>query len=392
MSRLGLLVLTHVAGTFSIISVLSMSPIVTQELGISAAEFGLFITAYYGAQAIFSIPSGGLVDRIGVGWSLIICHVIMILGAIIFSQIENFYMGIIALSTMGAGYSISNPATARGVLEWFSVERRATAMGIKQVGVPLGGILGAGSGALVVMIGWEIVMLCVAGFSTVNGILCLSLTRYKKIDVISNKNNLLRNILEVAKNNNINRLVIVNGLYNFGQTNFFTFLTLFMREVAHTSQPIASLCIGIAQVSSAFARIGWGVISDTMFNGRRKELTVGLGCISVIGIFGLMLIGPNQGVYLGLSLTFILGLSIASFAPLIQTLSVEATDRPLAGSSMGYNMFGTHIGGMIGPPIFGAVIDATGGYMAGWFLTAIAVSVGVFLLAFGFKESKPSIY
>ena len=187
---------------------------------------------------------------------------------------------------------------------------------------------------------------------------------------------------------NINRLVIASGLYNFGQINFFTFLALFMREVVLTSQPIASLSIGIAQVASAIARIGWGVVSDTLFNGRRKELTVGLGCISVAGFSGLILVGPSQSLYLALSLISILGMSIASFAPLIQTLSVEATETRLAGSSMGYNMFGTHIGGMIGPPIFGAMIDVTGGYVGGWLLTAIAVLIGVLWLGFGFKEHR----
>ena len=386
--RLGLLILTHVIGTFSIVSVLAMSPVVSHGLDLSAAEFGLFITAYYGAQAIFSMPSGGMVDRIGVGWALVVSHVAMALGALIFSQIENFHMGLVALAIMGSGYSISNPATARGVLEWFSVERRATAMGIKQVGVPLGGILGAGSGALVITTTWNEIMLGVAALTLVNGAFCIHLTRYKKKTTSQNKVSLLFNIRQVVKDMNINRLVIASGLYNFGQINFFTFLALFMREVVLTSQPIASLSIGIAQVASAIARIGWGVVSDTLFNGRRKELTVGLGCISVAGFSGLILVGPSQSLYLALSLISILGISIASFAPLIQTLSVEATETRLAGSSMGYNMFGTHIGGMIGPPVFGAMIDVTGGYVGGWLLTAIAVLIGVLLLAFGFKEHR----
>ena len=51
-------------------------------------------------------------------------------------------------------------------------------------------------------------------------------------------------------------------------------------------------------------------------------------------------------------------------------------------------MFGTHIGGMIGPPIFGIFIDATGGYGVSWLLTSIAVLIGVLTLAFGFKEIR----
>jgi len=385
-SRLSLLVLTHVAGTLSIVSVLAMAPVVTRDLGLNAAEFGLFITAYYGAQAVLSMPAGGLVDRIGIGRSLIVCHAVMVVGAILFSQAQNFQMALAALAAMGAGYSISNPATARGVLEWFPVERRATAMGIKQVGVPIGGILGAGNGALVTMVAWADIMLGVAALVAINGILCLRLARLPNHAVERGKRHLLANISEVIRDWNINRFVLLNGLYNFGQTNFFTFLTLFMRDVALASQPMASLSIGIAQAASAVARIGWGVVSDTVFRGRRKELTVWLGGVAVVGLCSLLWVGPGPGVYLGLGLALLLGVTIASFAPLVQTLAVEATEPRLAGTSMGYNMFGTHIGGMIGPPVFGAIVDASGSYQAGWLVTAAVVCLGVGLLAFGFRE------
>ena len=387
-SRLSLLVLTHVAGTVSIVSVLAMAPVVTRDLGLGAAEFGFFITAYYGAQAVFSMPAGGLVDRIGVGWALIVCHGVMVLGAVLYSQAGSFHTALAALAAMGAGYSISNPATARGVLEWFPAERRATAMGIKQVGVPLGGILGAGNGALVTMVPWAGIMLGVAALIAVNGVLCLRLTRLPSHAVPLQGKHPLANIREVMRDGNINRFVLLNGLYNFGQTNFFAFLTLFMREVALVSQPIASLSVGIAQAASAVARIGWGVVSDTVFGGRRKGLTVGLGVVAVAGLSALVLVGPGPGVYLGLGLALLLGLTIASFAPLVQTLSVEATEPRLAGSSMGYNMFGAHIGGMIGPPVFGAMVDATGSYGSGWLVTAAVVAIGVLLLAFGFRERE----
>ncbi len=388
-SRLGLLVLTHVVGTANIVSVLAMAPVITRELGIGAAEFGFFVTAYYGAQAVCSLPAGGLVDRLGVGRALIVCHGIMMLGALLFTQAGGFPVALAALAVMGVGYSISNPATARGVFDWFPPGRRATAMGIKQVGVPLGGILGAGNGALVTVMAWQDIMLGITGLIVLNGLMCLKLARLSKLSKPAAKEKRrhpLANIGEVMKDGNFNRFVVINGFYNFGQTNFFAFLTLFMRDAALASQPVASLCVGIAQAASAVARIGWGVVSDTLFGRRRKGLTVGLGAFSVVFLAALTMVGPGPGVYLGLGLALLLGVTIASFAPLVQTLSVEATEPRLAGSAMGYNMLGTHLGGMIGPPVFGAVIDATGGYGAGWMMTAAVVLAGVLMLAFGFRE------
>ncbi|MDA1091166.1 MAG: MFS transporter [Proteobacteria bacterium] len=389
-SRLGILVMTHVAGTLSIVSVLAMAPVITRDLGLSAAEFGFFITAYYGAQAICSLPAGGMVDRVGVGTSLVISHAIMVVGALLFSQAGTYALALASLAVMGVGYSISNPATAKGVFEWFPQERRATAMGIKQVGVPLGGILAAANGALVTAVAWGHIMIGVAVLVMVNGVLCLKLARLPTTGGRQAGQHPLANIREVMKDGNINRFVVLCGLYNFGQTNFFAFLTLFLRDVLQASQPMASLGIGIAQAASAFGRIGWGVISDTVFGGRRKGLTVGLGAAAVVGLIGMALLKPDHGIILGLGLALVLGLTIASFAPLVQTLAVESPEPRLAGSVLGYNMLATHIGGMIGPPIFGAIVDASGGYGAGWLVSAAVVGVGVLVLVFWFKERKRS--
>jgi len=380
--------MTHVAGTASIVSVLAMAPVITRDLNLNASEFGFFITAYYGAQAATSLPAGGLVDRIGVGRALVFCHAVMIVGALLFSQAGSYAAALVALVVMGAGYSISNPSTARGVLEWFPSERRGTAMGIKQVGVPLGGIIGAANGALVTMLASSHIMDGVAVLVLINGVLCLKLVRVPTSGGRKAGQHLLANIREVMRDGNINRFTLLNGLYNFGQTNFFSFLTLFLRDVVQASQPMASLGIGIAQVASAFGRIGWGMISDFVFAGRRKGLTVGLGAAAAVGLVGMALIEPGQGVVMGLGLALVLGLTIASFAPLVQALSVETMEPRLAGTALGYNMLGTHIGGMIGPPVFGVMVDASGGYGAGWLTTAVIVGVGVLILAFGFKERE----
>ncbi len=384
--RLGILVLSHVVGSVSIVSVLAMAPVMSRELSLSATEFGLFVTAYYAAQAVCSIPAGGLVDRHGVGWALVVSHVIMIAGALVLSQAVDLTSGLVALAIMGVGYSLTNPATARGVFEWFPRRRRATAMGIKQVGVPLGGVLGAANGAIAVAVPWQDIMIGIAVVIGLSGLLCLRLIRIAHRRPGEPAHRPLANLREVIGDWNINRFAIISGLYNVGQTNFFAFLALFMREAAQASQPMAGLCVGIAQAASAVGRIGWGVVSDSFFGGRRKALVVGLGATAAVFLAAMALIGPGWGIYLGLGLSLLLGLTVASSAPLVQTLAVETTEPRLAASSMGYNLVGVQIGGMIGPPIFGAMVDMTGGYGSGWLVSAGLVLVGVVMFAAWFKE------
>ena len=87
-------------------------------------------------------------------------------------------VGVLALFLMGIGYAMVNPATGRGVLAWYPSSRRGTAMGIKQFGVPLGGIFAAGNGVLATSIPWQSLMLGIACLILFNGAFCFYLRYY----------------------------------------------------------------------------------------------------------------------------------------------------------------------------------------------------------------------
>ena len=140
--KLSIITLAHVVGTVNIVSVLAMAPVIQRDLDLNVTQFGLLVTAYNGAQAVGALPAGGMVDRLGVGWTLVTALVIVASATAMLGQATDFTFALGSVAVMGLGYSLVNPATARGVLEWFPPERRATAMGVKQTGVPLGGMIG----------------------------------------------------------------------------------------------------------------------------------------------------------------------------------------------------------------------------------------------------------
>lgn len=385
-TRLSILTLAHIVGTLHMVSVMAMAPVIQRQLDLSVTQVGLLVTAYYGAQTIGSIPAGGIVDRLGVGWALVMAHIVLVLGAITMSQATDFPLAFGATAVIGLGYSFTNPATARGVLEWFPPERRATAMGIKQTGVPIGGVLAAGNGALVTLISWQNIMWLIAGITVANALICLRLAERPSWHVAGSYRGIIANLREVITDRNLGTMFVSSSFFNMGQTNFFAYLTLFMREAAQASQPVAGLCLAIGQGASAFGRIGWGVVSDTLVRGRRKALVIILCGASVVFLVAMATVGPTWGVLTGIVLALLLGLTIASFASLTQTLSVEAVEPRLAGSAMGYTLMGTSLGGMIGPPLFGAVVDLSGQFGNGWLLTAALVLAGTLLLGFWFKE------
>ena len=196
----------------------------------------------------------------------------------------------------------------------------------------------------------------------------------------------LAGVVQLARDRNFGVLVFSSGLFNVGQYNFFTYLTSFMREAAQASQEIASLTLGLAQAASAVGRIGWGALSDMVFKGRRKGLVASICLAASAFLSAMALVGWIWGVVVGIGIAMLLGLTIASYASLMQTMAVEAVAPERSGSSIGYITIGTASGAMIGPPLFGVVIDATGRFADGWLMTAAIVAGGVALLAYGFRE------
>ena len=104
----------------------------------------------------------------------------------------------------------------------------------------------------------------------------------------------------------------------------------------------------------------------------------------------MVFVGPGPGLWIGLLLTVALGITIASFAPVAQAVVVEAVEPRLAGSAIGVNMVGVHIGGMLGPIMFGWVVDHWGGYNSAWLVTSGVVALGTIMLVFMFKERATS--
>lgn len=384
--RLPILMLAHVVGTLHISSLVVMAPVIKEDLSLSFAQFGLVVTAYSIGQITGSLPAGNLADRVGVGWALVAAHVLLIAGALMLTQTTGLWLAFASMVVTGWGYSIVNPATAKGVFESFPPSRRGTAMGIKQTGVPLGGVIAATLGAFATGGAWHWITVVVAALTVAGGAACLLIVEKPKPRVKAASRSRFGTLGEVAKDFNFGRFVISNMMFNVGQNNFFAYLTLFVREAAQVSQELAGACYGIAQTASVVGRLGWGAISDFLFKGRRKRLTVAIGASAAVFLATMAAIEPRAGMTVAVALSVLLGLTIASYAPLMQTMAVEGVQPRLVGSATGYNLVGTYIGSIAGPPLFGWVVDITGMFDSGWYMCAALVGVGVLMLAFGFRE------
>jgi MFS family permease len=163
---------------------------------------------------------------------------------------------------------------------------------------------------------------------------------------------------------------------------FFTSLNvLYVHVVAHARDIgippiIAASTLSIIAGSSIIARLSIGAISDKV--GTKKAL-VGAMFLAVIAL--ILLVTAPGGLWSFYVFAFIFGLGYGSVVPLETAVPAGLFGLKSLGAIMAAAGLFPMIGGAFGPPIAGAIFDATGEYQPA-FLICLGLAVLAFLLSF----------
>ncbi len=372
LSRLALLFLAHGVGTANFTVVLANAPAIEQSLGLNHAAFGLMVSAYYGGLLVCSVPAGIVVDRLGIRMALVLAYALSGLGIGLFALAESMAPAMVGLAFCGAGYSFINPATARGILAWFSARGRATAMGTKQTGVPAGGLVAALAAAATT--DWRYLALMVAAVTLAAAAGCAVLRLAEPAAIAPARFGDIRVVLQQPRLLTFN---LAASLYALAQGAFLAYLVLFAGDVLAAPPAVASLCLGISYAAAAVGRIAWGFLSDRIKRNGRLVSLVACGVVAATGIIMLVVIPRFGGLAMLPFIAALIGFTLSGYAGLTQTAVAEAVDPKLTGAAIGFNLLMTNTGMMLGPVLFGAGVQFLG-YGPSWIFL-----VGVILLAAG---------
>jgi predicted MFS family arabinose efflux permease len=377
--RLALLFLAHALGTASITLVVATAPAIEAALDIGHAQFGVLVSCFYGATFVLALPAGWLVDRFGLRAMLMLAHALLATGLWIFAWAHTAFAAGVGLVVCGIGYALVNPATARGVLMWFPRATRATAMSVKQTGVPGGGALAA----LLVAWGagdWRVLA---AALAIVSLLACLPFSTLPP--AAQERSAATASWRDIRALLGVRHLLLFNVatcLYAMAQAAFFAYVVLYARDALTAPIAVTSVCLALAHIASAMGRVGWGVLSDRFI---RHGRAAGLIVIGVLAAGGVLLLSslPATGAVVVLAIAVVLvGATLGGYAGLIQAAAVEAVDAHTAGAAIGYNMLLVSLGTFLGPAAFGAGVQEIG-YAATWTVVAAVLALGAALFVAG---------
>jgi ACS family hexuronate transporter-like MFS transporter len=377
------------------LSIGPLAPFLKEDLNLTGAQVGFFMSAAAFGSLLTAFPAGWLADRIGVRWLLLIGGLVGGIFIACMFTMTSFTQGLILMALAGLGMGCVSPSTTKAVLEWFPAKERATAMGFKQTGLNVGGIIAAATLPTVALVlGWQYGFLGIGLIVMVIGIVSFILYKQppQSISLDTSKpvtsSRTRPSVLEVFRNRDI-WLLITAGLCLVAiEMAAIAHFVLYLNEALLFGVVIAGFFLAIVEGSGAFGKPISGLISDRLFHGGRKKVYILMSSITFVMCVMFAFLWQGSPLWLIVLLSLVFGFAAVGWAGLHLTLIGEFAGKELAGMASGMSTPFLAVGNIAGPPLFGYIIDSTGSYQIAWGFLAVVALLATALLFFVREERK----
>jgi MFS family permease len=368
-----------IGASLVIMSTGALMPFFKSALHLDQAQLGWLLSIQFIGSVAMTSVAGLLTDRFGdkaiVRWS----GVLMSLSLVAASLVASFSWLLVCLLVYGIGYAAVTPAGSHAIIFFFKKADRGIAMGIRQCGVPIAGVLGSlllPAIALRYDYRWA---LAAAGILTFVASTIAS-RFYREPSELEGERASLRTMLaemvQIARDSRLILLTLTSMVLIAGQLALIGFLTLTLVHRAGYSLSLALALFTLSQVAAIFGRLSWGWLSDHLFAGSRA-LPLATVCVLVAAIalaFASVTAEtpPWWAAFLAAALGFTaegwLGVSVIGFA--------EIGGEEHSGSALGVGLTWTLLAAFATPALFGALAQVYG-FDVAWRCLALLQILGV---------------
>lgn len=369
--------------TMALYSVPTVAPAVAHDLGVPGTLVGGFVATGYGVGIISALLSPGLIRRHGG----VRATQAVLLAAAGMLLLAGFSTGVLTLwlaaVVLGLGYGAAAPASTHLLVPHTPRHIFNMVMSLRQIGVPLGGVLAAlVLPPVVVAFGWRHAMLL--ELVPVLGLIALMEIprRSWDADVQVRRESFWRTLSEpfrLLADAQIRRLSVACFIYSGLQLVFVAFMTVHLTGTVHFTLIQAGQILALYQIGGSVSRPIWGWIADRFLTPAQMLGVLGIGMAATAAITGQYgshwpgVVVVIVTVLAGFSAGGYTGVAYAEYAALGGARRTEATGL---GTAIMFS------GGMLIPPAFGASVAALGGFGISYLvIAALALACGLLLLS-----------
>ncbi len=354
------------------------APLLKGELGLSPAQLGILLSAFFYTYACMQIPVGWLVDRFDVKWVFAIGFFVWS-AATAFTGLAHTFVGLLALRVvLGIGESVAYPSYAKIFASHFVERQRGFANSVIGMGQSLGPALGIFLGAtLVAHFGWRPFFIALG----IAGLLWLPpwlqwMPRTPTLGALHMKHG--PDLWEIVTHRSSWGTWIGHFCMNYPLYFLLTWLPFYLVTERHFPTQTMARIGGATFVMSALSCLICGRLSDRLISAgarptrvRNTFVVLGLTCT------GLFLSGCSvapQGLLVVLLLLAggSMGMTSSNLFAVSQTLA-----GPLAaGRWMGVENFVANLAGVTAPALTGFLLGRTGHFYWPFLITSVVTGIG----------------
>ncbi len=393
-----------------------LAPFLRDAFDLSNAEIGGLTSATAVTYAPTLIVAGWLVDRFGVRRALLAGTGVtgVSIGAVALAPSYGSLLILLGASGLGCGFIY--PTAVKAIMLWFPAGERATAVGINQSAVNVSGMLGAAIMPwLATGFGWRAgfvwaaglaLLVCVAAalfyrdpqqeasWDTV-GVAATSLpvadmgaAPSAAVDAVpTGRAAAGRGSLDILRSPDIWIIGLAAMLLGVVEFAALAHLVLFLNVDWRFSVAAAAGMLAFCQFAGAVGKPLSGLVSDRILGRRRVPALLGMSMLAGLSCAAFALLQPGQ-TWLLWGALLLFGLGAVGWGGLMGTLAGETGGRGAAGAAAGFSAALVNVGILVGPPVFGLLVDQTGTYAAAWWAMA-ATSVVALALLLLVRERRP---
>ncbi|MEU9891463.1 MFS transporter [Sphaerisporangium sp. NPDC051011] len=389
---LGVATFTQAASGFFVQGIGAMGIHLQRDLSLSTTQLGLLLSAAQLVPLAGLLVAGELLDRYSERWVVGIGASVIAVSLGVGSLAPGYISVLIVLLIVGAGYSPVQPGGSKSVASWFDSSQRGLAMGIRQAGLPLGGVLAAAAlPSLAVSLGWRATLMAGALVALLGAVVFMCFYRSPPTRSAprddgphdtgpqASLRSPLGARLRLLREPSMMRIILSGMSLVSVHSGVGVLTVLHLHEVASVGAGQAALVLVATQGAGVAGRICLAAWSDRSRSGRYAWV---VSCMVAVTMGMTALTTPLGRSPAAACLLFIwLGFfGIGWYGPWVAYLA-ESAPPGRTGFALGSAMAVNQVAVVSAPPALGLLKDLTGGFTPAWGLLSAMTAVALMVTA-----------
>jgi len=354
------------------------APLLKDELGISASQLGVLLSAFFYTYALLQIPSGWLVDHFDVKWVFAAGFFVWSTATAVTGLLHGFVALLVIRVVLGIGESVAFPAYGKIVGTHFNESSRGFANSIVICGLALGPAVGMFVGGTVVgRFGWRPFFL-VLGLAGLLWLIPWWAWMPRRTAHPVHQADAEAGVLAIIAERSAWGTCICQFSFNYASYFLVAWLPYYLTRERNLSMDQMARTGGLVYLVFAISSVALGKLSDRWITVGNSPTVVRKG-VATLGNIG-MGISLAASVFLPHPF-FVWALALAGMFMGMASCNIWAMTQTMAGPRMvgrwtGVQNFAGNIAGPIAPALTGFLLDRTGHFYWAFLITTAVVWLG----------------